>query len=191
MSLVHAAWCGCSARARRSEWCRSAKRRSRLAVIGKRGSPVFLAGNACRSTVFVTRAGPHDPAGVLAPHQAPRRARGAREAFLAARAPPRLRDASAEPRRRPARRAAAARSLRYLDHADLHPRRARTAEVSAREAPSPGLTQWPCRRPAMSPRRPPRSCRRRACVHRARVRVRRARRHACRRRRWASTSTTW
>ena len=47
---------------------------------------------------------------------------------LAARAAPRLRHPPAQPRRRPARRATAARPCRHLDDADLHSRRPRTPE---------------------------------------------------------------
>ena len=56
------------------------------------------------------------------------RAAGIARAALAAHAAPRLRDAPAQPRRRPARGADAARPRRHLDDADLHPRRARAAE---------------------------------------------------------------
>ena len=57
-------------------------------------------------------------------------AAGITRAAVAAHAAPRLRHAPAQPRRRPARGADAARPCRHLDHHDLHPRRARAAEGS-------------------------------------------------------------
>ena len=59
-----------------------------------------------------------------------------RQDALAARAAPRLRHASHQPRRRPARGADAARPRRHLDDADLHARGARAPEAAARQAPS-------------------------------------------------------
>ena len=64
---------------------------------------------------------------------------GDHRAALAAHAAPCLRDPPAEPRRRPARGADAARPRRHLDDDDLHPRRARAAEAAARAAPSARL----------------------------------------------------
>src|SRR5262245_22381682 len=90
--------------------------------------------------------GRDDPAGVLASHQALRRARRSREGALAAHAAPRVRDAPPQPWRRPARRAAAARARRYHDHADLHARRARAPESAAREASPARLKRAPRRR---------------------------------------------
>ena len=65
-------------------------------------------------------------------------------AAVAAHAAPRLRHPPAEPRRRPARGADAARPRRHLDHHDLHPRGARAAEAAARAA-SPARLIRRCR----------------------------------------------
>ena len=90
---------------------------------------------ACSDDLFVTaRGGRDDAPGVLVSHQALRCARRARQVDLAAHAAPRVRDASPQPRRGPARGAAAARTLGYFDDADLHARRARAAEAAPCEA---------------------------------------------------------
>ena len=66
------------------------------------------------------------------------RTRGLEQADVAAHAAPRLRHPSAQPRRRSARGADAARPRRHLDHADLHARGARAPEAAAREASPAG-----------------------------------------------------
>ena len=63
-----------------------------------------------------------------------------RQGALAAHAAARLRHAPAQPRRRPARGADAARAQRPVDHADLHARGARAHERAARAAPSARLS---------------------------------------------------
>ncbi|EQD74675.1 site-specific tyrosine recombinase XerD [mine drainage metagenome] len=79
----------------------------------------------------------HDPADGVDADQAPRaQGRHPRATHLAARAAPRLRHAPAQPRRRPARRADAARPRQPVDHADLHPGRARGPQAPARTASS-------------------------------------------------------
>src|SRR5215831_1160995 len=85
--------------------------------------------------------GPDDAAGVLAPDQEARRGGDPRQGALAAHAAPRLRDPPAQPRRGPARRAAAARPRGHLDDADLHARRARAAQEAAPGPPPPRLNQ--------------------------------------------------
>ena len=65
---------------------------------------------------------------------------GVAEGTVAAHAAPRVRHAPAQPWRRPARRADAARPQRPVDDADLHARRARAPERPALAAPSARLT---------------------------------------------------
>ena len=74
---------------------------------------------------------------------------GVEQGPVAAHAAPRLRDPPAEPRRRPARRADAARPQRPVDDADLHARGARAHERAARAAPSARLIDS---RPGPEPR---------------------------------------
>src|SRR5207249_8028702 len=81
-----------------------------------------------------------DAPGVLGTRQALRDARGhPPPGAVAPRAASCIRNAPAEPWRRPARRAIAARSCRHHDDDDLHARRARAAEAPARAAPSARL----------------------------------------------------
>src|SRR6185369_7841333 len=83
---------------------------------------------------FARRA--HDAPGVLGAHQAPRESRGRAPSDLAAHAAACVRHAPHQPRRGPARRAAAAGTRRHLHHADLHARGARAPEGPAPQAPS-------------------------------------------------------
>ena len=103
---------------------------------GARGASAQGARRTRRDALFVTarsaRPRGDDAADVLAAGEEARAPGRHRGAAVAAHAAPCLRDAPAEPRRRPARGAAAARPRRHLDHADLHPRRARAAEGAAR-----------------------------------------------------------
>ena len=80
-----------------------------------------------------------------APGQAPRARGGHPQRDLAAHAAPRVRHAPHQSRRRPARRAAAARPRRHLDHADLHPRRARAPEGRCTQAPPARMNRHPAR----------------------------------------------
>ena len=69
---------------------------------------------------------------------------------VAAHLAPRVRDAPAQSRRRPARGAIAAGTRGHLDHDDLHARRARAPAPASRQAPSAWLIsgarpRWSCR----------------------------------------------
>ena len=90
------------------------------------------------------------------------RTAGVEQGPVAAHAAPCLRDAPAQPRRRPARRADAARPQRPVDDADLHARRARASEGAARGAPSARLI---ARRRATDPPRASRPARHSARAH--------------------------
>src|SRR6185436_3316636 len=76
-------------------------------------------------------------ASVLGAAEAPRRQGGnPRGEPVAARVAARVRDPSPAPRRRSARRPAAPGTRRYRDDDDLHARRARALETTARRTPS-------------------------------------------------------
>src|SRR5206468_714932 len=77
-----------------------------------------------------------DAAGVLEARAALRPKGGHRARDLAAHPAACVRDAPAQPRCGPSRRAVAARPRRHLDHADLHARRPRAVEAAASPAPS-------------------------------------------------------
>ena len=97
-----------------------------------------LAGDSKSDHVFVTaRGGPmtRQAFWALIKRYARRRGHSGGNA-VAACAAARVRDASAEPRRRPSRRAAAARPRGHHDHDDLYARRARAAEAAACAASS-------------------------------------------------------
>ncbi len=98
--------------------------------------PALLGARATDALFVTTRARGHDAPAVLEHHQASRGGGRRACAALAAYAAACVRDASAESRRRFARRAIAARPHGYFDHADLHARGARAVEVAACEASS-------------------------------------------------------
>ena len=83
-----------------------------------------------------------------------------------ARAAPQLRHAPAQPRRRPARAADAARPQLAVDHADLHAGRARAAEAAAREAPPARVNVRPRRAAERRDQRRLAAARRRPCHNR-------------------------
>src|SRR5882672_3022115 len=82
----------------------------------------------------------HEPADVLARHQASRPARRPAWRPVAAHAAPRLCHPSHQSRRRSARGAAAAGTRRHHHHADLHARGPRAPETIAFAAPSARLS---------------------------------------------------
>ena len=105
-------------------WMRRYVAEARAAILGGQSS----------DALFVTgRGGPMTRQMFWKLVKAHARTAGDHRADLAAHPAPCLRHPPAEPRRRPARGADAARPCRHLDHDDLHPRRARAAEAAARD----------------------------------------------------------
>ncbi len=97
--------------------------------------PQILSGRKSDALFVTARAAPMTRQAFLGAREAPCQARGHRARHLAAHAAPRVRHAPHQPRGGPARGPAPARARGHLDHADLHPRRARAAEGAARAAP--------------------------------------------------------
>jgi integrase len=128
-----------SARARANAWCPSATRRtpgSRATSAEARGE---ILGAQPRRLVRDAPGPGHDAADVLAHRQEAGAAGRHRRAPVTAHPAPRLCDAPAEPRCRPARGADAAGPRRHRHHHHLHPRGARAAAPVARAASPTGL----------------------------------------------------